>query len=186
MYTRSRHEKQVREQCDRRSIESFLPLYETTHRWKDREKQVQLPLFPGYVFVRIALDYRLNVLQIPGVVCLVGFSGSPTPLHEEEIEGLRKGLSRGVRAIPHPYLATGQPVRVKAGPLAGLEGILLRRKGQLRVVLSLDLLKRSVVVDVERADIEHMSDRAQLRSASGRAEIKKLELSSRIRNARNF
>lgn len=154
IYTRSRHEKHVRKQCDLRSIESFLPLYEAVHRWKDRRMRVHVPLFPGYVFVRIPLNSRRDVLQIPGVVCLVGFNGQPRALHEEEIETLQKGLSSGICATPHPYLTTGRRVRIKTGPLAGLEGLLLRRKGELRVVLSIELLNRSIAVDVNLGNLE--------------------------------
>jgi transcription antitermination factor NusG len=159
MYTRSRHEKRVREQCERRSIESFLPLYETVHRWKDRRMRVQLPLFSSYVFVRIELIHRLDVLQIPGVVRLVGFNGQPTALNEEEIEALQKGLSGGICTKPHPYLTSGRRVRIKDGPLAGMEGILLRRKGNLRVVISISLLQRSIAVDADLADLEPVSER---------------------------
>jgi transcription termination/antitermination protein NusG len=154
VYTRSRHEKCVHEQCQRRSIESFLPLYETVRRWKDRRVRVPLPLFPSYVFVRIDLIHRLDVLQIPGVASLVGFGGQPAVLNEEEIDALQKGLSHGVCAIPHPNLTKGRRVRMKAGPLAGLEGILVRRKGNLRVVLSIDLLQRSIAVDTDIADLD--------------------------------
>jgi transcription antitermination factor NusG len=154
VYTRSRHEKRIQEQCEQRSIEAFLPLYETIHRWKDRRMKVHLPLFPGYIFVRILLQQRLSVLQIPGAVSLVGFGGSPTALPKEEIEALQKGLSSKVRAAPHPYLTIGRRVSIAGGPLAGLRGVLLRRKGKCRMVLSIDLLRRSIVVDVDRDDLE--------------------------------
>lgn len=159
VYTRSRHEKCVREQCERRSIESFLPLYETVHRWKDRRTRVQLPLFSGYVFVRIELIHRFDVLQIPGVVRLVGFNGQPTALNEEEIEALQRGLSGGVSTKPHPYLTSGRRVRIKDGPLSGMEGIFLRRKGNLRVVISISLLQRSIAVDADLADLEPVFQR---------------------------
>ena len=161
VYTRSRHEKRVREQCERRSIESFLPLYETVHRWKDRRMRVQLPLFSSYVFVRIELIHRFDVLQIPGVVRLVGFNGQQTALNEEEIETLQQGLSGGVCTKPHPYLTSGRRVRIKDGPLAGMEGILLRRKGNLRVVISISLLQRSIAVDADLADLEPVSERSE-------------------------
>jgi transcription antitermination factor NusG len=161
VYTRSRHEKRVREQCERRSIESFLPLYETVHRWKDRRMRIQLPLFSSYVFVRIDLFHRLDMLQIPGIVRLVGFNGQPTALNEEEIEALQKGLSGGICTKPHPYLTRGRRVRIKDGPLAGLEGILLRRKGNLRVVISISLLQRSIAVDADLADLEPVSEQSE-------------------------
>jgi transcription antitermination factor NusG len=156
-YTTANHEKRVREQLEQRCVASFLPVYETVRRWKDRRMRLQLPLFPGYVFVRMALVDRLQVLQIQSVVRLVGFNGHPSPLPDEEIEGLKKALASGVLAEPHPFLAVGRRVRIKSGPLAGRQGILLRRKGSLRMVLSIDLIMRSVVVDVDVADVERWS-----------------------------
>jgi transcription antitermination factor NusG len=154
VYTWANHEKRVRDQLEQRSIESFLPLYGTSRRWKDRWMRLEMPLFPGYVFVRMALADRLRVLQVPSVVRLVGFNGHPSPLPDKEIEGLKKGLAGGVRAEPHPFLTVGRRVRIKSGPLVGRQGILLRRKGILRVVLSIDLIMRSIAVDINVADIE--------------------------------
>jgi transcription antitermination factor NusG len=153
-YTCANHEKRVREQLEQRSVESFLPVYETVRRWKDRRMRLQLPLFPGYLFVRMAAVDRLRVLQVPGVVRLVGFSGQLAALPDEEIEGLKKGLSGGVRAEPHPFLTVGRRVRVKRGPFEGRQGILLRRKGKLRLVLSIELIMRSLVIDIDIADVE--------------------------------
>ncbi len=153
-YTCVRHEKKIAEQLERRDVESFLPLYETVHRWKDRRVRVELPLFRGYVFVRIALKDRLQVLEIASVARLVGFNGHACALADEEVEALRNALARQLRAQPHPYLSVGRRVRIKGGPLAGLEGILVRKKGSLRIVLSIDLIMRSIVVDVDAADIE--------------------------------
>jgi transcription antitermination factor NusG len=153
-YTCANHEKRVREQLEQRSVESFLPLYETVRRWKDRRMRLQLPLFPGYLFVRIALVDRLRALQVPGVVRLVGFNGQLAALPDQEIEGLKNGLAGGVRAEPHPYLTVGRRVRVKRGPFEGTQGILLRRKGKLRLVLSIELIMRSVVIDVDIDDVE--------------------------------
>ena len=116
--------------------------------------KVQLPLFPGYIFVRISLRDRLDVLQIPGAVSLVGFNGHPTALNEEEIETLQKSLASGICVRPHPYLATGRRVRVKAGPFEGLEGIVVRKKNSLRLVVSLDLIHCAAAVEVEAADLE--------------------------------
>ncbi len=154
VYTRSRHEKRVAQQFTYRAVETFLPVYETVRRWKNGRHLIQLPLFPGYAFVRIALRDRLDVLKIPGVVRLVGFNGTPTPLAEEEVESLRRALAGGMRAEPHPYLRVGQRVRITAGPLAGREGILMRRKGNLRVVLSTDLIQRSISLDIEASALE--------------------------------
>ncbi|HEV2386520.1 MAG TPA: UpxY family transcription antiterminator [Candidatus Acidoferrales bacterium] len=152
-YTCANHEKQVAAQLLERGVEHFLPLYKTMHRWKDRRIRLQLPLFPGYVFVRLALRDRLKVLQVPSVVRFVGFGGLPTALPEDEIETLRAGLSCGLRAQPHPYLAFGRRVPITNGPLAGMEGILQRRKGKYRVVLSVDLIMRSIAVEASIADL---------------------------------
>jgi transcription antitermination factor NusG len=153
-YTCANHEKKVRDQLEQRSVESFLPVYETVRRWKDRRMHLQLPLFPGYVFVRMTLIDRLRVLQIPSVVRLVGFNGQLSALADEEIEGLKKGLACGVLAEPHPFLSVGRRVRVKAGPLAGVEGIVMRRKNRLRLVISLELIQRAALVEVDAADLD--------------------------------
>ena len=153
-YTRSRHEKRVAEQLEERSIECFLPLYETIRRWRNGRFKVNFPLFPGYLFVRIPLKERLQVLQVPGVVRLVGFNGVPAPLPQIEIEIIRDALRKGVAAEPHPYLKVGSRVRIKSGPLEGLNGILLRKKGKPRVVVSVDLIMRSIAIDIEATEIE--------------------------------
>lgn len=153
-YTCARHEKRVAEQLERRSVESFLPLYETVHRWKNGPARLELPLFPGYVFVRIAVQERLRVLEVPSVVRLVGFGGLPTPLPEGEVEAIREGLAGNLHAKPHPFLTVGRRVRVRSGPLQGLEGILVRRKGNYRVIISMDLIMRSIVVDLDITDLE--------------------------------
>jgi len=149
VHTRSRHEKSVSRQLVGREIETFLPAYQAVHRWRNGRHRVELPLFPGYTFVRIALVDRLEVLKVPGVVRLVGFNGMPTPLDDGEIESLRRALLGGVGATPHPYLRVGRRVRITAGPLTGREGILVRRQGTSRVVLSIDVIQRSILVDVE-------------------------------------
>ncbi len=153
-YTCAHREKRVAEQLSLRSVEHFLPLYESVRQWKDRRKQLELPLFPGYVFVRLDLLDRLQVLRTPGVARLVGFNGTPTPLPEGEIEALKSGLERGVRALPEPYLKVGRRVRVTTGPLEGLEGILVRKKNELRFVISIDLIQRSIRLDIDASSLE--------------------------------
>jgi transcription antitermination factor NusG len=152
-YTIARHEKCVAQQMEERGIEYLLPLYRSMRRWKDRRKQVEFVLFPSYVFVHMALRDRLQVLQLPSVVYLVGFNGSPVPLPESEITALRGASAGKVYVEPYPYLKAGQRVRVHSGLMAGLEGILLREKERLRVVFSVDLIMRSVAVEVDRAEI---------------------------------
>lgn len=153
-HIRSRHEKRVADQLAGKDVNFFLPLYTAQHRWKDRLARVELPLFPGYMFVQISLAERLRVLEVPGVVRLVSAGGEPVPLDEGEINILRHGLSNKVIAEPYPYLKVGDRVRIKSGSLAGLEGILLRKKDTLRVVISVDLIMRSIAVDVPAADLE--------------------------------
>jgi len=154
VYTSARHEKTVARQLDERCIEKFLPLYRSLHRWKDRRKLVEVALFPSYVFVRIQARDKLRVLQVPGVVSLVTFNGQLAALPEQEIAALRSGLDHGVYAEPCPYLRVGRRVRVAAGPLAGAEGILIKKKDKCRVVISLDVLMRSVAVEVDGMDLE--------------------------------
>jgi transcription antitermination factor NusG len=154
LYTCPRHEKRVVQQIEQNRISCFLPLYRSVRRWKDRRKELELALFPGYVFVRIDLQDRLRVLQLASVVRFVSFNGRPVPLPRVEMEALMSGLASGVRAEPHPYMTVGRRVNVKHGPLAGSQGILVRRKDKFRLVLSLDLIMRSVVVEVDEADVE--------------------------------
>jgi transcription antitermination factor NusG len=154
LYTCPRHEKRVVQQIEQHRISCFLPLYRSVRRWKDRRKELELALFPGYVFVRIALQDRLQVLRLASVVRFVSFNGHPLPLPQGEMDTLMTGLRSGVRAEPHPYLTVGRRVRVKHGPLAGSQGILVRRKDRFRVVLSLELIMRSVAVEVDEADVE--------------------------------
>jgi transcription antitermination factor NusG len=153
-YTNPRHEKRVAGQMDTNHIDCFVPLYRSVRRWKDRRKELELPLFPGYVFVHIALRDRLQVLQLPGVVQFVSFHGKPAALPTFEIEALRNGLARTTMVEPHPYLKMGRRVRVHSGPMAGLEGILIRRKDKFRVVLSIHMIERSVAVEVDETDVE--------------------------------
>jgi transcription antitermination factor NusG len=151
-YTFPRHEKAVAEQLKMKAVESYLPTFEKLSRWKDRMARVQLPLFPGYIFARIPLRERMKVLGTPGVLRLVGFSGHPIPLPEGEIESLRTYLAFR-KAEPFPYLTTGKRVEVQAGPLAGLEGLVVRRKGKMRIVVSIDSIQRSIALELEAADV---------------------------------
>jgi transcription termination/antitermination protein NusG len=153
VYTCANREKRAASEISRRSVESFLPLYRTARRWSDRRVQIEVPLFAGYVFVHLALCDRLKVLQVPGVVRLVGFGGLPAALSDEQIDTLRAGL-KGLRPEPHPFLTVGRRVRIKGGPLAGMRGVLLRRKGRFRLVISIDLIQRAIAVDADLADVE--------------------------------
>lgn len=152
--TAPRHEKRVRQHLLDRRIDCFLPTYQAVHAWKDRKKVVELPLFPSYIFVRIPLQERLAVLQVPSIARFVCFGGQPAALPAVQIDALRCGCDRGARFEPHPLLRVGRIVRVKSGCLEGAEGIIVRRKHSLRFVLTLDLLHRAVSVEIDAADIE--------------------------------
>ena len=153
LYTCPRHEKRVAEQIELRRFSCFLPMYRSVRRWKDRRKELELALFPGYVFVHIVLQDKLHVLQVPGAVRLVTFNGQPAALPEQEIECLKNRQSIS-NLEPHPYLRVGRRVRVRSGPMHGLEGIIRRNKDKCRVVFSVDLIMRSVAVEVDEADLE--------------------------------
>src|SRR6266576_2662921 len=152
-YTCANHEKRVAAELGAREVEHFLPLYSSVRRWKDRRVTLQMPLFPGYVFVYLALRDRLQVLQIHGFVHLVRFGGQPVALQEEDIHALLNCQTRGHHLEPHPYLQAGLRARVKSGPLQGLEGNILRRKNRTRLILSFDLIMRSVAVEIDDGDL---------------------------------
>ncbi len=154
LFTTSHHEKRVSEYLAQREIECFLPLYTAVRRWKNRCKvKLELPLFPNYVFVRIEPRKRVPVLEVPGVLWLVSCGREPAALPDFEIESLRAGLqSRKIE--PHPYMVVGQRVRIIRGALTGMEGVLVRKKNDLRVVLTLDQIKKSVAVEVDADDLE--------------------------------
>jgi transcription antitermination factor NusG len=164
VYTTPRHEKHVFETLAHRQIESFLPLYRANRQWhKSRPVVLELPLFPTYVFVRIAQYARGAVLGTPGVLSIVGSARESWPLPDLEIEALRSGLfERNIE--PHPYLVVGQRVRIVAGVMAGVEGVLMRKKNDLRVVLSLDTIMRSVAVEVSAEEVEPIGGFTELRA----------------------
>jgi transcription antitermination factor NusG len=152
-YTCSRHEKRIAQQLQDRGIEYFLPVYRSVRRWKDRKKELELVLFPGYVFVRLELTNRLQVLQLPGVVSFVSFNGQPAVLPGNDIDALRNGLSHNMLAEHHPFLNVGRRVRVVYGPLSGAQGILVRRRNNSRLVISIEAIMRSVAVEIDEADV---------------------------------
>jgi transcription antitermination factor NusG len=154
LYTTPRHEKHVSEILSDRQIETFLPLYRTTKQWKkSRPVVLELPLFPTYVFVRIERQARGSVLATPGVLSIVGSSKEAWPLPDFEIAALRSGLLER-KIEPHPYLVIGERVRIIAGVMAGVEGVLARKKNEFRVVLSLDTIMQRVAVEVGTDEVE--------------------------------
>lgn len=154
VYTRHRHEKAVAQFIKGKGVDVFLPLYKAVHRWKDRTKVLALPLFPNYVFVLANPNQRIAVLSTPGVYDFVRLGGVPAKIPDEEIAGVRRAVELGLHVEPHPFLNVGDRVRVRSGPLEGLEGILVRKKNFYRLVLSIDLLVKSISVEVEACDVE--------------------------------
>jgi transcription antitermination factor NusG len=161
LYTIPRHEKRIATQLQGNDVETFLPVYKTVHVWRNRKRaSLELPLFPSYVFVCMALDQkRASVLSIPGVQSVVGSRGKPWPLPDFEIEKLRTGLGQ-LNVEPHPYLAVGDRARIRSGPLSGMEGVLVQMKNGPRVVLTIEAIMRSVSVEVEMANLERCHDQA--------------------------
>lgn len=149
-----RYEKMAASHIAMRGLICFLPTYRSVRRWKDRRKEVDMVLFPGYVFVNLNLRDRLPVLQAPGVQHFVSFQGRPAPLPDSELKSLAIALSQGSQTEHHPYLRRGCRVRVVRGPMSNTEGILVRRKDRFRLVLSIDLIMQSVMLDVDEADVE--------------------------------
>ena len=148
LFVRSNQEKRVSQHLQSRAIEHFLPVFESVRQWKDRKVKLQCPLFPGYVFVKLPLTERLKALVVPNVLSLVGSTNVPSVMSDEEIQWIRRGLEHG-RAEPHPYLRVGTRVVVKAGAMAGLEGILLRTQNNTRVLVGLDSISRAFAVEVD-------------------------------------
>jgi transcription antitermination factor NusG len=148
------HERAAADALQWKGWETFLPTYRCRRRWSDRIKELELPLFAGYVFCRFPALEKARILSTPSVVSVVGFAGRPTAVSEEEIEAVRRMTGSGLRVGPWPFLRVGQRVRIAAGPLCGLEGILLQLKDAWRVVVSIELLQRSVAAEVERDMVE--------------------------------
>ena len=153
IWTRSRHEKLVRDQLTQKQIDVFLPTITKWSRWKDRKKQVDWPLFPGYIFARFDANDRLAVLKCGGVVAIVGADGTPSPIPEVEIRGIRTLVESELSYDPCPLIKEGTMVEVKHGPLKGVVGRLTRKGAHARLILSVDLIGQAVSVEVDAADV---------------------------------
>lgn len=152
--TRSRHEKVVRVRLERHRILTLLPTMVTSRQWNDRLAPVELPLFPGYCFARFSLRDRFTVMNIPGVVQVVGGS-TPEPVAERDIQAITTLLQYHHKDLnPHPYLTEGMRVRVKRGPLQGMNGIFLQQRNACRLVVGIQLIHQAVSVHLNRADVE--------------------------------
>ena len=151
---KSRYENTVATHLQGRGYESFLPVYKCQRRWSDRFKEIELPLFPGYVFCQFSPLNRLPILSIPGVVHVVGVGRTPIPIDESEIAAIQAAIKSGLPSQPWPFLQVVNRVRIEYGPLCGLEGILSGFRGHQRLVLSVTLLQRSIAVQVDAAWVQ--------------------------------
>jgi transcription antitermination factor NusG len=157
---RPRHEKAVATALGMKELECFVPLYRAMHRWSDRQKELQLPLFPGYAFCRFDVDRKIQVVSTPGVRSVVGNGRMPLPIDDAEIEHLQTVVGSGLQVNPCAFLQAGDKARVECGPLRGVEGVVVRVKNRDRMVVSVTLLQRSVSVEVDRDWLSTLSSPA--------------------------
>ena len=152
--TKSRHEKLVRDQLDKQGIEPLLPTVKRLSQWKDRKKEIEVPLFSGYCFVRFSQQEKIPVKQTTGVVEIVGSGSRPEPIPEQEIDALRRLMTSVLPYDPHPYLHEGMRVEVVRGPLQGIHGILLRKEKRHRLVIGVCLIQQAAAVEIDVNDVE--------------------------------
>ena len=162
IYTRHQHEKSAASLLERKQFEVFLPVYRTVHRWQDRNQPVVLPLFPCYLFLRGGLDRKLDILRTPGIRWLVENGGHACEVPEGEIAALRKICSVGTLVRPHLFLKQGDRVRIRSGPLAGTQGFFVREKNQCRVVVSVELLRQGVSLEIDSHQVEPLRESSPL------------------------
>lgn len=166
---RTRRELGISQQLRSLGYEWFLPLHSCKKRWSDRIKTAQLPLFPGYIFCRFDPLNRLSILKIPGVVQVVGFNRKPVPVDQDEIRAIQVLVASGLPHKPWPYLKVGDRVRIEAGPLRGLEGLLAEFQGNRQLVLCVTLLQRSVAVKIDSTSVTLLRQATESREMQGRA-----------------
>ena len=168
LYTRHQHEKVIASLLAEKGFEVFLPVQTVARRWKDRTKQLSLPLFPCYVFIRGGLERRSDIVTTPGFHSFVAYGDQPIAIPNGEIEAIRQAFATGSRVEPHPFLRFGDKVRIISGPLEGIEGILVRKKKSVRLVLSVELLEKSVAVEVDAFLVERVTERRNSEARSHR------------------
>jgi transcription antitermination factor NusG len=159
IYTRHQHEKMVAQNLTSKGFETFLPLYATVHNWKDRTKALLLPLFPCYIFLKGGLDRRFQIVTTPGIHGLVSSGGQPAAIPAIDIEAIQRVVESGARVEAHPFLKCGERVRIKRGPLAGIQGILVRKKNISRLVLSVEMLGKAAAMEIDAFQVEPVNDR---------------------------
>jgi transcription antitermination factor NusG len=166
LHVASRCEKAVASGLALRGYREFLPMYRSRRKWSDRLQDVDLPLFPGYVFCRVDISYRLPVLRIPGVVRIVGLGKTPIPVDDHEIAAVQAVVQSGLLMRPCPFLKVGQAVTIEEGPLRNVSGMLTEIRGAQELIVSISLLQRSLAVAIPRSSIRPSSDAgAQLSGA---------------------
>jgi transcription antitermination factor NusG len=153
-YVRHQHERKAANLLESKGVEVFLPTHKSTRKWKDRNKVLSLPLFPGYLFLQCMLEEKYNVLNTPGIFFLVESGGCPCAIPQQEIEAVRRVVDSGIPAQSHAFVAEGDRVSIRSGPLAGVSGILSRFRNQYRIVLTVELLRKAVSIEVEIDNIE--------------------------------
>ncbi len=156
LFTRHQHEKAVALSLSNKRHEVYLPLYRSVRQWQDRAKQLWCPLFPCYVFIREGMDRQLEILTTPGVIHVVGWGGRPAVISQTQVDAVKQIIQNGLSVEIHSFLRCGDRVRVKAGALMGLEGILTRKQGVARLVISLEMLGRSAAVEIDALSVERI------------------------------
>lgn len=154
VYTYPRHEKAVAEQLEAKCVEAFLPIFARRSRWKDRNVELSLPLFPGYVFTRITMGDRTKIVSTPSVVRILSFNGRPAEIPDQEIESVRLCVGGGATLEVHPIPEVGELVRVCSGVFEGVEGIVLNRKNKCKVIISISLIHQAVALEIDSKDLE--------------------------------
>ena len=164
LFTRYQHEKSVAFSLSNKNHDVYLPLYRAVRRWQDRAKQLWTPLFPCYVFIREGMDRQLQILSTPGVIHVVGWGGHPAIVPQTQLDAVRQVIENCLVVETHPFLQFGDRVRVKTGPLMGLEGILVRRQGASRLVISMEMLGRSAAVEIDVLNVERIGPLPAIRA----------------------
>lgn len=154
VYTKSRHEKVAETNLKNRGVTTFLPLREVVSRWKDRNKTIHVPLFPSYVFVNIGTMDLHRVIYTKGVLKVVGTNGTPVPVPADQVEAIKVLVQSKIKYDPYPYFERGREVLIKSGPLQGVVGKIMEKRSRHRFVLSIDLIKKSVSLEIDVLDIE--------------------------------
>ncbi len=156
IYTRSRYEKKVSMELEERGLEHFLPLVPQLRYWKDRKKIVNMPIFPGYVFVNIKISEKIRVLRANGVVRFIEFNGSPSPIPDAQIEDVRQLLKYPDRVETASYFNCGDSVEITAGPFSGISGKIIHSRGKQRILVGIEIIQQAISVEIDSAWLKHL------------------------------